>query len=105
MHTLASVEAKAGDYKKAAEALAKAKGFFVEAGDVYGQATVMETLMGFYLEAGMFVEAVKAGQDRVSIFHDAGDMYSEGYAMVKLGQVLLQNEAHVNLPRLGRHVQ
>eukprot|EP00415_Alexandrium_ostenfeldii_P001236 UN1236 len=63
---------------------------------------VLETLMGLYLEADMFFEAVKVGQDRISIFHDAGDMHSEGYALVKLGQVLLENEAHEKASTLAQ---
>mmetsp|Transcript_7927 Transcript_7927/g.25215 ORF Transcript_7927/g.25215 Transcript_7927/m.25215 type:complete len:178 (-) Transcript_7927:129-662(-) len=102
MHTIATVEIKGGDYKKASEALAKAKALFAEVPDYKGMAKVLETLMGLYLEAGMFFEAVKVGQERCSIFNSAGDMHSEGFALVKLGEVLLENEAHEKASALAQ---
>mmetsp|Transcript_44649 Transcript_44649/g.124162 ORF Transcript_44649/g.124162 Transcript_44649/m.124162 type:complete len:380 (-) Transcript_44649:111-1250(-) len=94
MHTMATVEIKGADYKKASEAFAKSRALYVQAGDIYGHAMVLESLMGLYLQADMYFEAMKVGQDRVSLFHDAGDMSGEGYALVKLGQAYLQYEDH-----------
>lgn len=99
MRKIAKVQAGAGDYANAFLSLSTAKQLYVD--DYFGQAAVLETLMDLYLEAGMYFEAIKLGQDRVNIFHDAGDMTSEGFALLKLGTVQLQSEDHEKAEKMA----
>lgn len=99
MLSVATVEKSAGEVKKAAEALQKATDLFVEAADVTGQAATLETTMGMLLDAGMYKDAVKVGKERVTIFRNAGDMHSEGKALLKLGDVMMKNDDYEKASR------
>jgi len=89
MHTAAVVEK--ADVKKAAECLHRARDLFAEAGDHRGQGMVLETIMGMLLDGCMYSQAVKVGKDRVAMFEESGDVAEQARAMLKLGEVYMNN--------------
>mmetsp|Transcript_27716 Transcript_27716/g.79606 ORF Transcript_27716/g.79606 Transcript_27716/m.79606 type:complete len:379 (+) Transcript_27716:69-1205(+) len=98
-HTIAKIEA--ADAKKAAEAVHKAKDLYAEAGDVRGQAAVLETAMDMLITGGLYYEAVKVGKGRISLFQDAGDISEQARAMLKLGDVYMKNDDYERAMKVG----
>jgi len=92
LHTAAIVQKS--DVKKASVSLTKAKALYSEAGNVHGEAAVLETTMTMLLDAGMYFEAVKVGKERIKLFSSAGDSASEAKAMLKLCGVFMENGDH-----------
>mmetsp|Transcript_67917 Transcript_67917/g.212454 ORF Transcript_67917/g.212454 Transcript_67917/m.212454 type:complete len:379 (-) Transcript_67917:85-1221(-) len=99
LHSIAKIES--GDVKKAADAIHKAKDLYAEAGDVRGQAAVLETAMTMLLDGGLFFEAVKVGKQRATLFREAGDASEEGRALLKLGDVYMKNDDAEKAGKVG----
>jgi len=100
MHSIATVEKD--DVKRAVDALQKARDVFIEAGDIHGQAAVMETMMTMLLDGGLYSEAVKAGKAVITLFHNSGDAGGEAQAMMKLGDIMMKNGDHEKADKLGQ---
>merc|ERR1712048_352359 len=98
------------DTFRAVKQMQKSMAIFEEMGDkskaaacmhFRGDASVMETMMTMFLDAGMYYEAVKIGKERCTTFHNGGDMQGEGMALVKLGSVMMENEAHEKASKIA----
>lgn len=103
MHSLAMVEKGAGDVKKAADALQKAKELFAEAGDTRGESLVLDTVMGMLVDGGLYFDAIKVGKQRIMLFHNSGDASEEARAMVALGDVMMKNDDHEKAAKLAEN--
>merc|ERR1712050_37845 len=78
-----------GDSAKATAAVELAKALFMEAGDTPGMAEAADVAITMLKEEGKTMEALKLAKAKVAALHDAGDMYSEAYGLLKLAELLL----------------
>merc|ERR1719210_22375 len=61
----------------------------------------MATLQSLYLQAGMYMEAVVQGQKRCELFQDAGDVSGQAEAMIRLAEIMLDNDDHVSAHKVA----
>lgn len=92
MNLVAGVESKAGDTKKAAEAVQKSQALYAEAGDTKGQAAALKTAMTMLIDGGMYLEALKVGRQRVTLFVNSGESWEQANALMELADVMMKND-------------
>mmetsp|Transcript_131594 Transcript_131594/g.256357 ORF Transcript_131594/g.256357 Transcript_131594/m.256357 type:complete len:380 (-) Transcript_131594:75-1214(-) len=105
MHSIAEIEARGNSFHKALASLKESRRLFAEVRSDRGQAIVLATLVDLYCSAGMYVEAVTHGKDWVTLCHKAGDNFTEGMALVKLGKIMLESAHYDKATQLAEAAQ
>jgi len=88
---VADIELQAQCHEKALAALAKARAIFQQTKNHAGQASVLADEQRVHLSAGSFGEAMRAAKEAVTVNHDAGDRLAEGRALLRVSELLLEN--------------
>mmetsp|Transcript_34088 Transcript_34088/g.86246 ORF Transcript_34088/g.86246 Transcript_34088/m.86246 type:complete len:383 (+) Transcript_34088:98-1246(+) len=91
LHRIAQLEIQGSDPEKAVETMEKARGAFNAVKDYKGEAEVMGTERDMHLQEGRFAEAMRVAKETVTHYHKAGDTKLEGRSLLKVSELLLDN--------------